>query len=308
VYIATVLSPTLLLFAQAGLVAVVPDGNAGCPSSKEIEEALYARVPGVVVPFAEAKRRGALRLTLTPATVDGRRTFSLIDVDGRTRLQRSLGASVGQKDCIALAETASLIVQRFLTSLVDPVPKPVQPDPVADLSARTPEGPDRRWDLSVSSGWRVGTEVWGALTVGARVGRLLGTSGRFLAVAGVGVGGSGELAPSGTNFQGRAVQWRGELQAGVGGGLDLTRVHASAESGSADTRLLPGPMIFLAGAFRLPLRARTFVRLSGMLAGSLVTYRFTYRPQSTEDGLTIFSVPTRRIYGRIAAEIGFTLR
>jgi hypothetical protein len=325
-----VVLPTLLLFAQTGLVAVVPDASPGCPSAKDIEEALYARVPRAMIPFTEAKRRGALQLTLTPATPEGGRTFTLVDIDGRTRLKRPLAAGAEQKDCTALAETASLIVQRFLTTLDDPVIESPLPVPRLELSSPVPERPDRRWDLSISSGWRVGTQGWEALTAGARVGRLLGRSGQFLIVAGAGLGNSEALLPAGMSFRGTAqvrqvpielgLWWRRregkiELQAGAGSGLDLTHVRASSESGNNETRLLPGPLLFFAGALRMVLHPPTFLRLSTMLAGNLVTYRFTHGAQSTQttaqtarmDSLTVFAVPTRRIYGRIAVDVGLSL-
>ncbi len=318
----TVILPALLLFAQTGLVAVMPDSAAGCPSAKQIEEALYARVPGAVIPFSEAERRGSLKLALSPPAPDGHRAFSLIDARAQTRLQRSLAGAAGQKDCAALAETAALIVQRFLTDLEDPLPMPAGNTPIP-LVTGDGLGPDRRWDLSLASGWRVGSEFLPALEVGARVGRVLGTRGRLLLVTGAGVTGENDLSPMGRGYLGRArarqfpvelglwarsLDWPVELQVGAGAGLDLTWVRAAADGGNAETHLLPGPTVFAATGLRVPLRSRTFIRLSGAVGASVVTYRLNYRPQIKVDDLTIFSVPTQRIYVRIAADIGFTLR
>jgi hypothetical protein len=313
--------PVLLTIAQAGLVAVVPDGAAGCPSAAEVEQALYVRIPGAVIPFSEAGRRGALQLHLAPPSADGGRGFSLLDVGGQPRLSRSLGGAAGQKDCAALAETAALIVQRFLIELEDPVPVPAinSPLPVSSVN----DGPDRRWDLSLSSGWQLGSELPGALQVGGRVGRLLGSSGRFLLAAGAAITGEQDLQPLGTGFTGRArarqfpvelglwwrtLDWPVELQLGAGSGVDLTWVHASADGGNTETHLLPGPSVFAAAGLRVPLRRRTFLRLSGGIGGSVVTYRFSYSPQMKVDDLTIFKVPTQRIYVRIAADVGLTVR
>jgi hypothetical protein len=319
-----VFSPVWLLFAQAGLVAVAPDSGPGCPSAREVEEALYARVPGAVIPFSEAKRRGALQLTLSLPSSEGRRQFALIDEKGHSRLQRTLSASGGSPDCAALAETAALIVQRFLTRLDDPPPETVAVSAPMQLPPPPPTGPDRRWDLSLTSGWRLGSEVWGALAVGARAGRLLGSTGRFLLVGAAGLGGEGDLAHNGMDFLGtartrqfpaelglwwRTVGWRrAELQAGAGVGVDVTRVETRTDSGTGDVRWLPGPVVFASTALRVALRGPTFFRISGGAAGSVVTYRFSYRPESSVDPLTIFSVPTHRFYVRIAADLGIILR
>jgi hypothetical protein len=324
VYIAAVFSPAWFLFAQAGLVAVAPDAAPGCPSARQVEEALYARVPGAVIPFSEAERRDALQLTLAPLGADGRRQFSLVDEKGHPRLQRTLAASGGQANCAALAETVALIVHRYLTDLDDPISEPMPPNVPLQLTQRSPPVPERRWDLSLSTGWRVGSEAWGGLAVGPRAARLLGGTGRLLLVGAASLGGEAVLVPTGSEFRGtartrqfpielglwlRTVGWnRAEAQAGVGGGLDLTRVQTRPETGAEDVRWLPGPVVFAAAALRLSLRGPTFMRLSGAAAGSVVTYRFSYRPQTSVDTLTIFSVPTRRFYVRIAADIGFTLR
>jgi hypothetical protein len=317
-----VLSPALFFLAQAGLVAVAPENVPGCPSAKQVEDALYARVPGAVVPFSEAERRGALQLTLAAASPDGGRSFLLVDAGGEIRLQRALSPATAQRDCAALAETAALIVQRYLTDLDDPT-EALPPDRPLEIIARQPAGPDRRWDLSVASGWRVGSEVWGALALGGRVGRLLGSRGRLLLAGSAGVTGAAELEPTGTTFRGSArarqfpaelgLWWRtlgswAELQVGAGAGLDLTRVHTRSASGLSDARLLLGPTVFAATALRLALRGPTFFRLSAGAAASLVTYRLSQRSESSVDSLTIFSVPTHRFYARIAADIGFFLR
>jgi hypothetical protein len=324
VYIPAVVLPALLLFAQTGLVAVAPDSGPGCPSAKDVEEALYARVPSAVIPFSEARRRGSLQLMLTPAAADGRRSFTLLDSAGHTRLQRPLPGGSGQQDCAALAETTALIVQRFLSDIDEPVPEPVAAVvlPVAEAAPAT-TGPDRRWDLSLSSGWRVGSEVVDGLTVAARAARLLGSTGRLLLAGSAGVGSAAALEPSGMNFRGtararpfpielgvwwRTVGWRAELQLGAGGGFDVTHVVTRASSGNQEAHLLPGPLFFGAAALRLPLRGRTFFRVSAGAAGSAVTYRFSHQPQSAADNLTVFTVPTHRFYVRIGADIGFQLR
>ena len=300
------------------------DSGPGCPSAKEVEEALYARVPAAVIPFSEAKRRGALQLTLSTTPSDGRRQFSLLDDKGHARLHRTLAASAAPADCPALAETTALIVQRFLTDLDEPIAEPVSPNIPVVIAQPSPIAPDRRWDLSVTGGWRFGSELLGGMAVGFRAGRLLGNTGRFLLVGAAGLSGEGAVTPEGTEFRGtarsrqlpvelglwwRTLGWRrAELQAGAGAGLDVTRVETRSEGGAADVRWLPGPVVFASTGIRLPLRGPTFFRLSAGAAASAVTYRFSYRSQNSVDALTIFSVPTRRIYARIAADIGITLR
>lgn len=155
-----------------------------------------------MIPLSEASRREALQLALSPPAADGHRSFTLFNHAGETRLQRALPPG-GPGDCAALAETAALIVQRFLTELDEPVVESPPPSPPLPLVVRAPAGPERRWDLSLASAWRMGSEVWGALALGARAGRLL-SSGRWLVAGGVGLGGEAALAPVGMDYRGTA--------------------------------------------------------------------------------------------------------
>ena len=153
-----------------------PTPRPGCPSAKDVEEALYARVPGAVIPFSEAKRRGALaaqRSRHRPPTAAG--ASPLVDNAGQSRLQRPLAASEraeglrrpgrdGRAHRAAVPDRARRSGPRDPVQVHTPLP----------LTPIRPIGPDRRWDLSLASGWRVGSEVWGALAIGARAGRLLG--------------------------------------------------------------------------------------------------------------------------------------
>jgi hypothetical protein len=211
-------------------------------------------------------------------------------------------------------------VQRFLTELEEPLAVSAVNTPVlVDTNDRV--GPDRRWDLSVSSGWRVGSEFLQGLEVGARWGHLLGASGRLVLAGGRGVTGENDLVAMRHGYLGRARARQFpvelavgaqpglavELQAGLGAGLDVSWVRASADGGNAETHLLPGPTGSRRQACVCPCAAghSSASPEGGRELGDLPVL---VSSQIKVDDLTIFSVPTRRIYVRIAADVGFTLR
>jgi hypothetical protein len=306
-----VLQVLLALALETHAVAVRPEAQPGCPGAREVEAALTSRLPRSVVPMERAAEQGALVLELDKDDL-GAATLSLTDGQGRERLHRTLELPAGSKDCNALAETAALIVERFLVTLeYQPPPPPPAPEP-------PPAPPPRRWEVSVASSWRPGSDGWGAFELGGRVGRSLHR--RLMLALGVGVGGWSNAIPSGSLYRGEARQRRfplelgvwwstppafAELQIGGGGTLDITRTYARGDLEEQET--LPGPALWAAAAVRAPLGGRLFARVSSGIVGSLIQYDFSYRARAESEPVTVFSAPARRFYARISADIGFTL-
>ena len=325
----------LLALADAQAVAVRPSDSPGCPAPADVAAALTARVPGALVPFDQARPRKALVLDIVPEGEEPA-SITLTDAAGKPKLQRSLRGGLEApateegtvappdptsppdlegrraKECSALAETAALIVERYLSDLQDHLPPP---DPPA------PPPPSRRWEVSLATAFRPGSDGLSAFEVGPSLGWFVARGHLLLSLA-VAAGGESNPVPSGSRYQGEARQRRFpvdlglwwatgpaavELQVGAGAGLDLTRVEATGDPGTADVRLLPGPALWTAAGVRLPLGRQVFFRIRSGLVASLIQYDFSYLDGPREDPVTVFSAPTRRFYARIAADVGLAL-
>jgi hypothetical protein len=324
----------LLALADAQSVAVRPSDSPGCPAPTEVSAALAARVPGALVPFDQARQRQALVLDIVPEGEEPA-SITLVDAGGKVKLERSLrggleapaaeplGAPTApapldlegrrDKECAALAETAALIVERYLSDLQDHLPPPPPPAP--------PPPPSRRWELSLATAFRPGSDGLSAFEIGPHLGWFF-ARGHLLLSLSLAAGGESNPVPSGSRYQGQARQrrfpvdvglwWASgpagvELQVGAGAGLDLTRVEASGDPGTEDVRLLPGPALWTAAGVRLPLGRKLFFRIRSGLVASLIQYDFSYLDGPRENPVTVFSAPTRRIYARISADVGLAL-
>lgn len=173
-------------------VSEVASGADACPSQAELAEALESHMPGVVAHGVREPGTSLLRLGLTMSP-DGLARVTMSDAAGALRLERELdlpksGASPGARDrgaCAALAETVTLIVERYMRhigyheppppALVAPPlpPEPPPPPPSPSPPARPP-GIQGRLGLGVGarlpylSTWRVEPQ----LTVAVRFGHL----------------------------------------------------------------------------------------------------------------------------------------
>jgi len=151
----------LLVPAYAVVVAAPSGPDQGCPSPRQLTEALMAHIPAVVVSADEASTPGVLRLTVTgggpvPLRVE------LTDQGGEARLYRSLTVAERSRapDCPALADTVALIVERFLRDLgyeAPPSPPPPPREPVRDNLTRGPPATlvaPSRFDVFAGGIWR----------------------------------------------------------------------------------------------------------------------------------------------------------
>jgi len=297
----------LLLGQQVTLLSVRPDSRMTCPTPAQVNLALAARVPGMLVRPDQASAVGALTLELGRSE-DGIPSMRLVAADGGERLRRELVTRDGSNDCTALAETVALIVERFLVDLDDRVARAA----TAARAAATP----RRWDVSLAAGWRSGGDADGGLQAMARVDRLFGR--RFQLSLAAGVGSSADAVPRGSTYTGQATIRRipvelglwwlrpfsdGELELGLAGGFEITRVSAHWDVARRDD-VFPGPIALVAAGLRLPVGDYAFFRVTSSVGVALVRYDFYYSEEPDSPRQSVFTAPTRRFYAKIAGELG----
>jgi hypothetical protein len=156
----------------AVLVAAPVGPDEGCPSARQVTEAMVARFPTLLVP-APAEGQSPTRPDILRARLDvaGDGTvvrFSLIDARGDIQLRRALPApGRGQSlvDCLALAETLAAIVERYLGGIgsdprdIELSPVPLAPSAIwttAPFESVPPALPRARLIL-FGLGWRMPT-------------------------------------------------------------------------------------------------------------------------------------------------------
>ena len=160
------------------LLVVAPTGpDDGCPSARQVTEAMQARFPASVLPADPASsqnRPDVLRALLDIAPDATVVRFSLIDARGDTQLRRTLpapGRGRPPSDCVALADTLAAIVERYLgfisyeSSEADvpivraPAAEPAPPAPAAPAVPAVPVAPRPRAGLVlIGAGWRMVSE------------------------------------------------------------------------------------------------------------------------------------------------------
>ena len=140
-------------YAIAILMTAGPDD--GCPSPRQLAEALSAHLPGMVLPLGHATGPTTLRLGVS-TDVAGAMRLDLSDPEGGPLLHRWLPATdrAHAGDCPALAETAALIVERYwhevgydvpletpTTTAKPPPPKATAPPPPPPPTAKAEPPP-----------------------------------------------------------------------------------------------------------------------------------------------------------------------
>jgi hypothetical protein len=162
----------MMTSAPAAAGAALPAGVRiavsadACPSTPQVHDSLEARLPGVVREAGGALPVLALRLAAEEPPGVGL-GISLVDPAGRVLLERTLQRpdTVRARDaaCEALADTAALIVVRFLREVgyESPPVRPPDPSPpraVRAIAAPPPASPPRPWHvfLGVGTAGRLG--------------------------------------------------------------------------------------------------------------------------------------------------------
>jgi hypothetical protein len=307
---------------QPPLVAVRPISDARCPSPVEVEAALLARVPGVVVAYDRATERRALLLSLASSGEGGGSELVLTDLDGRVRLRRQLSGAGEKKACAALAETAALMVERYLVELDERAAllAAVPETPTVVLPIAPPPPPEPRWSVGLGSGYAMGSLGGEAVDLGLRATRQVSFWG-LVAMGRFGVGPRFDPVPA-VSYNGRVEVrrfplhlglgrrrgfWRGDLEGFAGAGLDMHHVQIASRS-VTQTKFLLGPHALVDAGFRAPVWGRLFARIGIEAAFHLKRYNFA-RPDGGfsargESGGPLFSLPTRRVQARLATELG----
>jgi len=175
-----------LVPAYAIAILMPAGADDGCPSPRQVDEALTAHLPGMVLPLGHATGPTTLRLAVTTDAAGAMR-LDLTDPEGGPLLHRWLSAAERTRgaDCLALAETAALIVERYwhevgydvaIEAPPAPPPPPAQPaekaavkpiakpiaKPLAEMvEARPPPSPPvplspPRWWIGVAGDGRLG--------------------------------------------------------------------------------------------------------------------------------------------------------
>jgi hypothetical protein len=129
-----VLAALVPAYAIAILMPAGPDD--GCPSPRQVDDALAAHLPAVVLPLGHAMGPTTLHLAVMTDAAGAMR-LDLTDPEGGPLLHRWLPAAEHSRgiDCAALAETAALIVERYWhevgydVAIEPPKPPPVPPPP-----------------------------------------------------------------------------------------------------------------------------------------------------------------------------------
>src|SRR4051794_29176253 len=149
-----------LALVPAAIGVLAPAGpDDGCPSPRQVVEALGAHLPGVALPLGQPPGPSALRLRVaTDAT--GVTLLDLGNASGEIVLHRALVPTDRGPACAALAETVALIIERYWREVGYDVPTvevtpaaapPVTPQLVAKPppSERGPPGAPWRWGVGL---------------------------------------------------------------------------------------------------------------------------------------------------------------
>jgi len=124
----------LAALIQAAWVTLAPTADDQCPSSAQVQAALEAHAPKLVAPSSDVPSGGPLTLWLATSSATGDLSLSLADRTGTVKLYRMLPPPQGgrPRDCVALADTVALIVDRYFDEVelpAMPEKKPVPPTP-----------------------------------------------------------------------------------------------------------------------------------------------------------------------------------
>jgi hypothetical protein len=296
-----------LVLVHATMIAVRAT-DVQCPTGRQVTEALGARLPGVLVPEDQAKSSGALLLTLSAGS-DGAPGFVLVDQKGSVRLRRALSSgNAVKRDCPALAETAALMVERYLQDVAvqDRAPPPAV---AVEAPPPAPRPAERRWDLFAGGTWRPGGSGLAAYELRLGGARSLGE--RLALGATVGIegaaphewkGGTGRLRrfPVEARLLWRLTNGVVAVEAGPFAGAHVLLLDSDVGD-MGDTALRAIPVAGGLAAVRFPMGRRMFLRLVAAVGLALVRYDFV-----TPGGMGTVAFGTERTYGKMGLEAGLS--
>ena len=327
-----------LALVPAAIGVLAPAGpDEGCPSPRQVTDALAARLPGSVIPLGQPIGAAALRLAVA-ADPSGVIRLDLTDTTGDMLLRRTLSPADRARgnDCPALAETIALIVERYWREVgydVPPLPPPRPPPPPAPPPSEPPAAPtevvqaprplpgprsSNLWALAAAFAGRAGDT--GAFDGSASVvGTLQRRLGWRLSV-GVATGSTAD-SPVGRasfrRFPGRLGAyypiplWGGQLEPGIGLDLDAINVDLTLGSMAPATHLESTALCFrrwcwspggdIAMGWSIRSTRHVYLRVLAR-AGIAVPYHFATGPGTTPPNVDIWSAP--RTYFELGIESG----
>ncbi|HEY2900695.1 MAG TPA: hypothetical protein VGL59_08980 [Polyangia bacterium] len=317
------------------VIRVDPQRGADCPTASQVTSAINTRLPGMIGESAAADGGKTARLVLTQLGPNTTRV-ELVSAGGAPVLERTLELLAQEEPgkhaegnrstaaCAALADTISLIVQRYLRHLEyrDEAPAPVEevvraaPPPAAALPPPTAERGGLRallvgavGDLGgpINEPW--GTSLW---TPGAGLGvELDWTRLALSAQATVGTTVKAQAIPDsdGGTFTYVPVPlrasagWRllfakGTLAPTVGGGVDLLFESVRGLRASSNSSVSVEPVLEGGANYTLPLGSHGFVAAHSFAVLNLRPHDF----QVT--GLPSSVLRTPRAYARAGLSFG----
>jgi hypothetical protein len=317
-----------LLILHAVSVLVAPGPEDSCPSARQVSAALSEHAPAVQSVRGPDSESALILVLPAPGTTE-EPSVSLIDQQGELRLFRTLArpGAAHARDCVALADTVAIIVQRYLEevelpelevarkrpAIQVPPPAPSVPPVVVDSLVRT----RARWDISLGISQRLASQMAGLepydlrLSLARTLGARMDTGFLFRLWGGVSGwterdwnGGRGDLVrvPSGLEVMWRRAISAVELQLGLAGLLDFWILGARYQTNVQwDHRFAVAGA--LTGGMQVPLGKRLFLRLSLDFAVAAVRYEYV-DPRSANG--TAFSTPG--VFGDAALAFGMSLR
>jgi hypothetical protein len=312
----------LLLAQQGTLLGIEPTSDSTCPTPVQVTSAIAARLPGVLVESGRARSLGALRLRVQ-RTPEGQPAFALIDVQDGVRLYRILEspATLGPSDCMSLAETTALIVDRFLQELdaraLRPTDRGALGSPAgetAGLSASASATPlPGAWRLAVVGASRpidAATPMFGAALrlararsspLGLVLGGAIGLSLRqeLEIPTRLGGGRSGlRLLPIDLSAHLRLPLGRGTLEPGVVAALDVLFVDDRPQEGGLAREIRLGPWAGPSLAYALPIARALYARGVAGVGFHAIRYEAARADQAD----AAFS--TGRVHAALEVELG----
>jgi hypothetical protein len=269
---------------QAALIMVRGGDDARCPTVRQVNEAIGARLPGVLVPPTPSFPGGALTLTLSRSAT-GEHRFAVTDAGGQVLLSRTLPppGPARHRDCEALAETVAIVVDRYLQELPpqEALAASAPPPVVAIASPRHARG-----ELFAGGIWKPSSD--GPATLADYEARLgaglaLGASARFALELTAGIQGTAERRWDGRS--GRLwrfptelrLLWRGPagaLRVEVGPFVGLEIMALAGKDAMSAAGVYVAPVVGGNVALRFSLGDRAFLRLVGALGRDLLRYSF----------------------------------
>jgi hypothetical protein len=316
----------MLWVAYALTVTVSGGAPDDCPSVPQVMSAVKGRLPEASLSWQASAVAGGLQLVLRPRSGPPALQVDLLDDAGQSLLRRALpGVSGGARgarisDCLALAETIALIVDRYVVQVDSPiVPRPpssaAPSDEAAPQPAPPPPMPSPTTDVAVVAGaaWRSsgdtleGFEALAGIDL-QRAARERGAGASLT----VGIAPTAEGRWSTGQATLRRIPVRlgtylslkagsGRLEPGLNLGIDALLVNVTESGGTTRTIRNVSPNVEAAFAYRL--RGGPYFARGGVAVGLAVPYRLGGLGAQADS-----AVSTPRTYIRVGLETGIYFR